>query len=251
MEREGKTESSSDAGKAATNAAKQNSLLNFVQVELEHRILSGEFGMGGHVGEKIIAESLGVSRGPVREACRSLVSRGLLESVHNRGFFVRRISLEDALEIYQLRMDLESAAGARFAANGTEAQFAECKQLLDKMDKAVRLADFDAYYPLNLAFHEAIIVGGGNHRILNIHHDCLRDLHLFRARGLIAGSGMANSNQEHKAIYRALRARDGQAAASSILTHIKNGKKRMLAVLENAARAPISHFIYNPRETQP
>src|SRR5258706_11452374 len=80
-----------------------NSLSMLVQRELERRILAGELGAGAKLNEATIADMLGVSRGPVREAFRSLEESGLVRLEKNRGVFVRQVSVEEADEIYELR----------------------------------------------------------------------------------------------------------------------------------------------------
>ena len=153
----------------------------------------------------------------------------MLEFIPNRGFFTRRISVEESREIYDLREDLESAAARRFVERCGKENLAEIKHLIGEMDSAVKRDDLDSYYPLNLKFHEACIAGTGNARLLQVHRDCVRDLHLLRVRGLVQSGSMAHSNREHKAIFRALKAGDADGAARAVGEHIRKGKERMLA----------------------
>ncbi|MGI9347426.1 MAG: FCD domain-containing protein [Gammaproteobacteria bacterium] len=210
---------------------KGNSLPSVVQSELERRILAGVYGMGGRINEQALASALGVSRGPIREACRALVSCGLLEFINNRGFFTRRIGDSEAQDIYDLREDLEAAAAGRFAEKCSKTAIAEFSRLITEMDAAVQKEDFDSYYPLNLAFHQTWVAGIGNVRLLQVHRECVRDLHLLRAHGLVQKGGMTCSNREHKAIYCAFKAHDPAAAAAAVSAHIKNGKERMFAAI--------------------
>jgi len=214
---------------------KNSSLPEVVRSELEHRILAGDIDVGERINEQKTAQALGVSRGPVREACRALVSQGLLNFVPNRGFFVCRVHMGDALEIYELRMALEAAAAGHFAERHSAAQLSRCRRLLDQMEQSAGRHDLDSYYPLNLEFHEAIAAGAGNRRLLRIHQDGVRDLHLFRTRGLMQGVGMTASHREHRMIFRALEKRDAAGAAAAMAGHIRNGKERMLAVVHSFA----------------
>ena len=86
-----------------------------VRDRIEHMILSGELKAGEHLNENALAAELNVSRGPIREATRSLADAGLLTIMRNRGAFVREISLEDVLHVYDVRAGLASVAG-RLAA---------------------------------------------------------------------------------------------------------------------------------------
>ena len=92
-----------------------SSLTSVVQQELERRIVQGELAPGDKLIEAALAESLGVSRGPVREAFRMLEEAGLVRQEKNRGVFVRDIPLAEALEIYDLRAMMDEAVGRQLA----------------------------------------------------------------------------------------------------------------------------------------
>src|SRR6266567_3991109 len=101
---------------AATIALVQsNSLPMLVQKELERMILAGDLAAGAKLNEAAVAELLGVSRGPIREAFRALEESGLVRLEKNRGVFVRQIAVEEADEIYELRAVLDEFAGKRVA----------------------------------------------------------------------------------------------------------------------------------------
>jgi len=82
---------------------RSRSLATAVQQEIEHAILRGDLAPGAKLNEATLAEGMGVSRGPVREALRMLETAGLVQQEKNRGAFVRDIALAEALEIYDLR----------------------------------------------------------------------------------------------------------------------------------------------------
>ena len=84
----------------ASNAGQENSLpTNELERELEHIILTGELRPGERLHETQLSKRFGISRGPLREATRSLQSRGLVQVIPKRGVFVRSVSPEEALEI--------------------------------------------------------------------------------------------------------------------------------------------------------
>src|ERR1700675_1687249 len=105
---------------AATIALVQsNSLPMLVQKELERMILAGDLAAGSKLNEASIADALGVSRGPVREAFRALEESGLVRLEKNRGVFVRQISVAEANEIYEVRAALDEWTGRRLAQIAT------------------------------------------------------------------------------------------------------------------------------------
>lgn len=88
------------------HARKVETLAVSVQREIERQILSGELKAGQRLSESALAESLGLSRGPVREAMRGLKEVGLVDLIPNKGVVIREISVEEAAELYDLRASL-------------------------------------------------------------------------------------------------------------------------------------------------
>src|SRR5262245_2071371 len=78
-------------------------LSNVVQTEIERMIVDGEFAPNQRINENALAQRLGVSRGPIREACSALAALGLIQVIPNRGFFVRELSEQEAHEVSEAR----------------------------------------------------------------------------------------------------------------------------------------------------
>ena len=115
-----------------------SSLTNVVQQEIERAILVGEYAPGSKLIEATLADKMGVSRGPVREAFRMLEEAGLVRTEKNRGVFVRDIPIDEAVEIFDLRAAMDELVGRQLAQNITPAQLKEIKGLVDQMEKAVK-----------------------------------------------------------------------------------------------------------------
>jgi DNA-binding GntR family transcriptional regulator len=209
---------------------KSQSLTTLLKAEIERMILDGSFAAGERINENALATRLGVSRGPVREACRALAELGLVELIPNRGVFIRRIERREAEQLYDVRAGLFGLAARLLARSATVAQLAELDGLLDRMDAAAQ--SLDDYYPLNLRLHDCIIDFTGNERLITAYRQLVKELHLFRARGLVQGGGLAVSNAEHRDIVEALRARDPLRAFEAAFRHVECGKGRMVSALE-------------------
>jgi DNA-binding GntR family transcriptional regulator len=190
-------------------------------------IETGALAPGVWINEADLAVRLGVSRAPIREACRGLEQSGLLNFVVNRGAFVREIDRTEAAELYDLRSALFALAGRELAAIISEKQLKILADLLDDMDKAAADGNLDVYYPLNLLFHQTLLEFTGNRRLLQTYQSIIRELHLFRRKALVTRERMSDSNAEHRAIYAALRAKNPVAAASLMEAHVLNAKKRI------------------------
>src|SRR5205823_12309247 len=128
----------------------------------QRRMLAGGIASGAKLNRVALAERLGVSRGPLREAFRALEESGLVRLEKNRGVFVRQISIEEADEIYEVRAALDEWVGRRLARTATAEQLKALRGIVDRMDRAAAQDDVDAYYPLNVDFHERLVTFAGN-----------------------------------------------------------------------------------------
>ena len=217
------------ASNEALRVLRSQSLSSVVQDEIEQRILSGALAAGARVNENGLAAELGVSRGPIREACRGLVEMGLLTVIVNRGFFVREVTRKDAIDVYNVRASLMRLAGETLAARITDKQLEALSALVEAMDTAETGGDFESFYTLNREFHDRIVDFAGNDRLRALCEGLVKELHLYRRRSLLQGGGLSVSNQEHKHILQALRSRDPAAAGAALEQHIQAGKARFLS----------------------
>lgn len=207
---------------------KETSLTGIVRDEITRLIEAGELLPGAWVNEAELAQRFGVSRGPVREACRGLEQIGLLRFVVNRGAFVRQIDLKEAAELYDLRSALFALAGRLLAPIIDAKGLARLEDLLAQMETAAASGELEEYYPLNLQFHRVILELSGNARLLSAYQNCVRELHLFRRSALVSKERMKSSNLEHRAIFKALKSHDAAKAFQLMQDHVLNAKARVL-----------------------
>ena len=204
-----------------------NSLPELVYAEIEQLILRGELMSGQHVNESVLAARFGTSRGPIREALRALEEAGLVRSEKNRGVFVRIISVAEADEIYDVREALDQLIGERVVDRATPEQVSDLKAVVAEMDAATRLEDVKRYHALNLKFHDMLVDFAGNARLTASYRLLTKELLLFRLRGLQDGGGFAVSNTEHKAVVKAIAARNGARAGQLLRQHAAESRARM------------------------
>ncbi|MFZ9764224.1 MAG: FCD domain-containing protein [Burkholderiaceae bacterium] len=215
-----------------------SSLTSAVQQEVERLIFSGELGPGDKLTEAWLADRLGVSRGPVREAFRVLEEAGLLQLEKNRGVFVRQIPIEEALEIFELRAMMEAYVGATLARNATEVQLRELEQLIGQMEAAVAVDDEPLYYRLNVEFHERMVSFTGNRKLLLLYRKLTRELSLFRRRNLNDHALLQLSVSEHRHMLQTIVSKDATRAAEALKQHVLMSRER---TLRNAAkRQPVT-----------
>lgn len=206
-----------------------SSLTTVVQQEIERAILAGEYAPGSKLIEATLAERMGVSRGPVREAFRMLEEAGLLRNEKNRGVFVRDIPIDEAVEIFDLRAAMDELVGRQLAKNITPPQLKEIKDLVDQMEKAVKAEDARNYHLLNLRFHDRLVEMAGNSKLTTIYRKLIKELSLFRRLNLADGWLMPISAGEHRAIVKSIAAGDAQAAGRAMFDHVMESKERTIA----------------------
>lgn len=211
------------------------SLTSVLEREIERMIVAGDLTPGERINENQLAERFGTSRGPIREAVRALEGSGLVTSVRNRGFFVRRLEVREVREVYDVRAALFGLAGRLLAERVTDEQLDRLNEFVTTMDEAAARRDFEAYYPLNLAFHEFILDSAGNATLADQYRNFVKKLLLFRARSLVQGGGLAVSNREHREMLAAIAARDPSWAHEAHWRHVASAKDRLLAVVRGTA----------------
>jgi len=206
-----------------------NSLANVVQQEIERAILQGEYAPGSKLIEATLAQKMGVSRGPIREAFRMLEEAGLVRSEKNRGVFVRDIPIDEAVEIFDLRAAMDELVGRKLAASITPAQLKEIKGLGEAMEKAVKAQDANNYHLLNLNFHDRLVEMAGNSKLTAIYRKLIKELSLFRRLNLADGWPLPISASEHRAIIKAIASGDPEAAGRAMFEHVMDSKERTIA----------------------
>ena len=201
---------------------------------LEKRLLDGSLRPGDRIKEAALAEEWGISRAPIREACRALHQAGLLDILPNRGVVVRKISLADVLALFDIRAALWRLAGRQAAGNLTRRDADRMRELIGLMDGAARAPDVDRYLELNTEFHERIAVLSGNRPLLRLQRELFMQARLFRRRGLDWDQHLLERNEAHKAILDALVTGDVETAGELSEEHALMSKRRFVRAVRAA-----------------
>jgi DNA-binding GntR family transcriptional regulator len=195
------------------------------------RISTGDFPTGHHLREEELAEIIGVSRTPIREALRRLGAEGLVEYHKNRGAQVAAWSDQDLEEIFGLRALLESYA-ARLAAQRLQpAELARLTELADEMD-AVTATGEDGYVDviskLNNEFHQLVLAGAGNRRLSNLLAGLVQVPLVHRTLSRYSEEQLLRSMAHHRELVAAFGARDPAWAESVMRSHILAARNVLL-----------------------
>ena len=221
------TETPSTAALEQISQRRSKTLSTIVCEAIEAMIISGELKAGDRINESALAGRLGVSRGPIREACRSLEQAGLLVSATNHGMYVREMTLDEARDLYEVRGALAGLTGRLIVERASDATLQKLLKLVEKMDVAAVDENLSDYYALNLEFHELLVEAAENPALRQGYRLIVNQLHLLRRRGLDQKGNLAISNREHRVIMDALLARDVNAAEAAIRQHVAGGWARM------------------------
>lgn len=219
-----------------TDAASTHTLR--ARIELRERILRGDLPGGTRLFEVALAEDLGISRTPVREAMSRLAEEGLLERVRGGGFVVRRFALADVIDTIELRGVLEGTAARLAAERGVPAPvMAQMTDLLHRLDTCfddAEQVDLARYSDLNAGFHDALAHASGSAVIIGEIERVTRlpfaspsaflpdrsRLSAFR-RTLVVGQS------EHRAIVEAMAAREGARAEALVREHARAARRNV------------------------
>lgn len=217
--------------KLTISQLKKNSLSSIARSDIEQMIFSGELEAGSRLSESALAVTLGISRGPIREACRALVEFGLLDLVPGKGVYIRQLDVHDAEEIYDVRAGLLGLAGFLLAPKVDESHLAKLKALQKSMVVSSTSEELRA---LNSEFHELTVEFTGNSRLIKAYDAAVKEFSLFRAGGTWLDARPENqvdTIKEHQRIILALESRDPDAAYAAHMNHVISGKRRMLSTV--------------------
>lgn len=191
---------------------------------IRSRIASGDHPVGGHLKEEELAEAIGVSRTPVREALQKLAAEGIVEFVPHRGAYVATWSATDIEEIFDLRARLESY-GARRAASGVSSeQIVRLRSLANQMDAAARTRSANAadlVAELNNEFHQIIVEAAHSDRLAPLVTGLIQVALVHRTFRRYSPRHLARSLAHHHELVDALEARDPDWAESVMRSHVR------------------------------
>jgi DNA-binding GntR family transcriptional regulator len=203
-----------------------------VHEHLRTEIQEGRLEPGTELIEVALAEQLGVSRGPLREAIGRLAAEGLVTVSPRRGAVVRSLSKEEFLELYQVREALERMAVQLAVPRLTDEQFEGLAALNDEMETHAARNKVEAFFEANLAFHARLLEASGNGRLQEQYRQLLGQLGRYRLRSLMLRGNIQRSVTEHKAILRAAKRGDAERAAQLMAEHIRVPQRRAMALEE-------------------
>lgn len=209
-----------------------------VYASLRSGILDGGYPQGARLGEVELAEALGVSRTPVREALRRLGSEGLVETLPNRGARVRIWSPEELHAISDLRALLEGHAAALAASRVTDEELAAMTRLVERMEAATApgvAPDYDLITELNNEFHGRVTAASGNLLLPGVARQIIHIPIVVRTFRQYSRDRLRQSVRQHRDVLDALSGHDPVWAEAAMRVHILSARPILIPAAGTAA----------------
>jgi DNA-binding GntR family transcriptional regulator len=196
-----------------------------VAERLRQRIFNRELEPGSWIDELKIADELGISRTPMREALKVLAAEGLITMKVRRGAYVTEVSDKDLSDVYHLLSLLESDAVAVVARQASDAQLADLEQLHEELETAAREPERqrERFFQINERFHMRLLDIADNRWRDQMVSDLRKVMKLNRHNSLFKAGRVQESLLEHRAVMAALKARNPTLAAQRMREHFDNG----------------------------
>jgi DNA-binding GntR family transcriptional regulator len=212
------------------------SLHDQLVAKVREMIVVGELKAGAALPERMLCETFGVSRTPLREAFKILASEGLIELRSHRTPVITPINRDEIANIFDIMVALDGVAGARAAALATDDDIARLTAMHDRLVQLHRDASRSAYFRLNQEIHVEITRLAANPALLNIW--TTMHANIFRARAVANYDARRwkESVKEHEAFMALLRARDVEGFAAALSTHTRKTGDAVLSTLRAAVR---------------
>jgi DNA-binding GntR family transcriptional regulator len=179
-----------------------------------------------------LADELGVSRTPVREALRKLELEGFIVMVPRKGAYVSDLTMKDVADVFEIRAALEGLAGALAAERITEEELEAMERMLVEKGEAISHNDIDKLVEADTKFHEAMYMASRNERLSNIISNLREQIQRFRLTSLSVPGRREDSLKEHREILEAIQARDIQLAKQLAQEHIENAENVLIDSLK-------------------
>ena len=193
-----------------------------VYENLKDRVLSGDFTAGERLTEEHLAEQLGVSRTPVREALHKLELEGLIKPLETRGFCVPEDSVEDMEEIFDIRAILEGFALRLVCENISENKIKRLNDFIEKADAALNSKNTEEVFKCNTDFHDTLyaLISQYRPRLLALMGDMRKFVLRYRKDTLSYLKGARRSIDGHRKIILALKLRDPDLCERVMREHV-------------------------------
>ena len=199
---------------------------------LREAIIAGELKPGERLMEVHLADKMGVSRTPVREAIRKLELEGLVEMLPRKGAHVADLSIKDIMDVLEVRSTLDGLASSLSATRITDDEIKELKHILAQFVNYVEKDNMQGLIKKDVEFHDIIYRSSRNDKLIQISSNLREHVQRYRVIYIKDYSSSRELIREHAEICDAISRRDPEAAMNSAHRHIKNQEETIIKAIK-------------------
>ncbi|WP_178552220.1 GntR family transcriptional regulator [Frisingicoccus sp.] len=209
-------------------------LRDVVFYTLRQAILKGELEPGERLMEMQLAEQLGVSRTPIREAIRKLELEGLVLMIPRRGAIVAKITEKDLKDVLEVRASLERLSTKLACERMEEETIEELREAQEAFKAALRGDDITLQAQKDVEFHDVIYKSTNNLRLIQMLNNLREQMYRYRLEYLKDGTSHQKLVEEHEAIIEALSRRDTEETTNIMVGHVYNQEQAVMRKIHEA-----------------
>lgn len=199
-----------------------------VYTHVREQILSGQIAPHERLIETKIAQEIGTSRTPVREALHNLEIEGLIQSIPRVGYQVKAISGEEVEEICQIRFIIEDQAARWAMEKAASKVIKELRKNIDLTLARVSKGEVRAFVDLDAQFHEIIARHSGSTRLLELAQTLRGHMLRYRVQSIYSKDTVLEAIKGHQGILKAIEKGDAKGLSQAILIHLEESKRSIL-----------------------
>ena len=209
-------------------------LREVVSETLRQAIQDGVLKPGERLMEIPLAEELGVSRTPIREAIRKLELEGFVIMIPRRGTYVANITLKDITQVFEIRSALEELAAGLAAERITEDEIETLERMLVEIGDLMEAKDMEKVLAADVEFHEILYKASRNDRLAEIVHNLREQTSRFRSFSMNQPGRLTKTWEEHRQLVEAIGSHNASQAQKIARLHMEHSEQTLLKGLEDA-----------------
>jgi DNA-binding GntR family transcriptional regulator len=186
-------------------------------------IIKGKFKPGQKISEGELAESMGISRTPLREAFRKLENEGFIKIIPRKGAVVVDIDAEEAINLYEIKSTLEGLAARLAAANMKEKDIGKLERVNEELKELIDKNDLESFYRMHTRFHEGFVKLCGNKRLIQMISNLNDHFNRFGIISLTLPGQFEKAIEQHEEIIKAYKSGDPNLVEKRVKTNVMTG----------------------------
>jgi DNA-binding GntR family transcriptional regulator len=178
-----------------------------------------------------MADEMGVSRTPVREAIRKLEMEGFVVMIPRRGTYVSNMSIRDITDVYEIRISLDTLAAGLAAERISDEELEELQRLLVKVGNAIEENDMAKVVEADIEFHDVLYKASRNERLRNIINNLREQITVIRGVSMRYPGRLKDTQEEHRRLVESIAARNVEKSQEAARIHLENAERTLMIAM--------------------